>query len=87
MNMPMPLLMTDNITELLVKIIEFTQMRQKVLVKNINNIHTAGFTPCDLTVNEFADALNTALDEHIQNRRLVLCDSKNVKFGSGAVFA
>jgi flagellar basal body rod protein FlgB len=83
MNMPMPSLITDNITELLVKIIEFTQTRQKVLIQNINNIHTPGFAPCDLTVNEFADSLNTAIDEHIQNQRLVLCDSENVKFGSG----
>ncbi len=83
MNMPMTSLVTDNITELLVKIIEFTQSRQKVLIQNINNVHTCGFVPCDLTVNEFADSLNTAIDEHIQNQRLILCDSENVKFGGG----
>ena len=83
MNIPMTSLITDNVTELLTKIIEFTQMRQKVLIQNINNIDTCGFTPGDLTVKEFADSLNTALDEHIQNRRLVLCDSKSIKFGNG----
>ena len=83
MNMPMPSLITDNITELLVKIIEFTQTRQKFLIQNINNIHTPGFVPRDLTVNEFANSLNTAVDEHIRNQRLLLCDSENVKFGSG----
>ena len=83
MNMPMQSLITDNITELLVRIIEFTQTRQKILVRNINNVHSAGFVPCDLTVNEFADSLNTAVDEHIRNQRLVLCDTENVRFGSG----
>jgi flagellar basal body rod protein FlgB len=83
MNIPMQSLITDNITELLFKIIGFTQTRQKVLIQNINNVHTPGFVPCDLTVNEFADSLNTAINEHIQNQRLVLCDGENVKFGIG----
>jgi flagellar basal body rod protein FlgB len=83
MNIPITSLITDNVTELLIKIIEFTQTRQKVLIQNVNNVETAGFTPCDVTVNEFVDSLNTAIDEHIQNRRLVLCDSENVKFGGG----
>jgi len=76
-------LVTDNVTELLVKIIEFTQTRQKILTQNINNIRTVGFAPQDLPVDEFSDLLNAAIDEHIRNRRLMLRDTENFKFGSG----
>ena len=76
-------MITDNISELLVKIIEFTQKRQKILACNINCMHAVDFTPMDLAVDEFSDVLNTAIIEHMQNRRLVLCDTENVKFGLG----
>jgi len=74
-------LITDNITEILVKIIEFTRTRQKILTQNITNIHNPGFVPKDLAVNEFSDLLNNAIDEHIRNQRLVLRDTENIKFG------
>jgi flagellar basal body rod protein FlgB len=79
-------LVTDNITELLVKIIEFTHTRQKILTQNINNIHSPGFAPKDLVVDEFSAALNDAIDEHIQNQRLVLRDTENIKFGISGSF-
>ena len=82
----MPLLITDNIAELLVKIIKFTQIRRKILTRNINNLHSPGFVPKDLAVDEFSDLLNNAIDEHIQNRRLVLCDTGNIKFGVSGSF-
>jgi flagellar basal body rod protein FlgB len=75
-------LITDNITELLVKIIEFTQSRQKILTQNINNIHSPGFVPKDLAVDEFSGLLNNAIDEHTRNQRLLFCDTKNIKFGA-----
>ena len=84
--MNLPLLITDNITELLVKIIEFTQTRQKILTENINNIHSPGFVPKDLAVGEFSDLLNNAINEHIQNQRLVLCDTESIKFGVSGSF-
>ena len=74
-------LITDNVTELLVKIIEFTRARQKILTQNINNIHNPWFVPKDLLVDEFSDLLNSAIDEHIRCRRLVLHDTENIKFG------
>ncbi|UCG46083.1 MAG: hypothetical protein JSU94_11330 [Phycisphaerales bacterium] len=74
-------LVTDNITELLVKIVEFTQLRQKVLTQNIKNMHAPGFVPVDLAVDEFSQMMNTAIEEHVRNRRLVLCDSDNIKLG------
>jgi len=74
-------LVTDNVSELLVKIIEFTENRQIVLTRNINCMHLSGFVPMDLAVDEFSELLNIALEEHICNQRLVLCDTENVKFG------
>jgi len=79
-------LTTDNITDLLVKIIEFTQLRQKIITQNINNIHKLGFVPKDLRADEFSESLNNAVAEHIVNQRLVLYDTKNVKFGAGGSF-
>ena len=84
--MNLPSLITDNITELLAKIIEFTQTRQKILTRNINNIHNPGFVPEDLAVDEFSDLLNNAISEHIQNERLVLRDTENIKFGISGSF-
>jgi len=74
-------LVTDNVSELLVKIIEFTENRQIVLTRNINCMHLSGFVPMDLAVDEFSELLNVALEEHICNQRLVLCDTENIKFG------
>lgn len=79
-------LITDNITELLVKIIEFTRTRNKILARNISDVSILGFVPKDLVVDEFSDLLNSAIDEHIVNRRLVLRDTENVKFGIGGIF-
>jgi flagellar basal body rod protein FlgB len=78
----MPLI-TDNIAELLVKIIEFTQSRQKILAQNINNIHSPGFVPKDLAVEEFCDSLSNAIYEHLRSQRLLFCDTRNIKFGAG----
>lgn len=86
--MNLPETITDNITELLVKIIEFTHIRQKILTQNINNIHLAGFEPRDLAVDEFSRVLNIAIIEHSRNNRIVLCDTESVKFGvSGKIEA
>ena len=76
-------MITDNISELLVKIIEFTQNRQKILTCNINCMHCCDFVPMDLAIDEFSDLLNTAIAEHMRSQRLVLCDTENIKFGVG----
>ncbi len=73
-------LLTDNITEILIKIVKFTQSRQKILIQNIINIHNPGFVPKELEVDEFSNVLNNAIDEHVQSQRLVLCDTENIKF-------
>ena len=79
-------LATDNITEILVKIIEFTHARQKLIIRNITSINIPGYVPQKLAVKEFSGLLNSALDEHIQNQRLLLRDTENIKFGSSGNF-
>ena len=74
-------MITDNIAELLVKILDFTIARHKVLTENVNNLHCEGFIPMDLPVEEFASLMEFAIGEHKLNRRLVLRDTDNVKFG------
>jgi hypothetical protein len=44
-------------------------------------VNETGFVPKELAVNEFSILLNNALDEHIRNRRLILRDTENIKFG------
>jgi flagellar basal body rod protein FlgB len=76
-------LVTDNITELLTRIVMFTQARQKVLIRNIINMHRPGFVPQELQEYEFSSAVNDAIDEHVRSQRLVLRDTENIKFGEG----
>lgn len=79
-------LITDNITEILVKIIEFTHTRQKIIIRNITHMKNPGFVPQKLAVKEFSKLLNTAIDEHIKHQRLLLRDSEYIKFGSNGSF-
>ena len=79
-------LITDNIAEVLVKIIEFTHTRQRILTENLNNVHNSDFVPKDLAVDEFSELLHGAIDEHIANQRLMLRDTNNIKFGSDGRF-
>jgi flagellar basal body rod protein FlgB len=71
---------TDNVAELLVKILEFTHLRQRVLIHNVHNLNNLDFLPKDLPVEEFCNVLNRALAEHIQYHRLLLQDTDNVTF-------
>ena len=80
------LVITDNVTELLLKIIEFTQTRQKILIQNINAMQMSGFVPQDLPVDEFSRQMHLALTEHVLSRRLLLCDGAHVKFGTNGSF-
>lgn len=73
-------LLKDNVTEILIKIVKFTQTRQKILIQNIINVQNPGFVPKELEVDEFSDVLNNAIDEHVRNNRLVLQDTENIKF-------
>ncbi len=71
----------DNISDVLVKIIYFTQLRRRVLHDNLGKADEPGFVPQDMPVREFAEALNGAVAEHLQHQRLLFRDTPNVKFG------
>ena len=53
-------MITDNVAELLVKILDFTIARHKILTENVNNLHSEGFMPMDLPVEEFAALMECA---------------------------
>jgi flagellar basal body rod protein FlgB len=72
---------TDNISDILARIIHFTQLRRRVLHENLHNADDPGFTPMDMPVREFAEALNGAVAEHLQNRRLLFRDTPSIQFG------
>lgn len=76
----------DNVTEVLNKVLEFTDRRARVLQKNITNVNTADYRPVDLDAVAFADTMAYALSEHLVSDRLMLIDSKNIKFGSNGHF-
>ena len=48
-------LVTDNITEILIKIVKFTQTRQKILIQNLINVQNPEYIPRELEVNEFSE--------------------------------
>lgn len=76
----------DNVADLLVKILDFTIIRHKILSENVNNVNCEGFIPLDLPVEEFASLMECAVNEHKKNKRLLLCDTEKIKFGpNGAV--
>jgi len=86
MDMNLSALATDNVTELLIKVLQFTNWRHRVLTENVINIHTPGFVPKDLMVEEFAELMDDAIDEHKRNNRLMLRDTESIRFGANGAF-
>jgi flagellar basal body rod protein FlgB len=76
-------LIRDNIDDVLVKIIQFTHIRHKVILENIKNCHVVDFAPRRVDVEDFAKVISVALSEHQKSKRLVLCDSQTVSFRTG----
>jgi hypothetical protein len=76
----------DNITEVLTRIIEFTERRRDVLTRNLFDYKTTGFRPYDMPVAEFADCMTEAVTEHVCSERLLLCDREHVRFSEGGCF-
>ena len=85
-NMSPAPLVKDNITELLVKVIEFTNMRHEILSHNIRDIRKNGFIPKDLEVKQFSNVMNFAIAEYVKNQRLLFQDTGNIKFGFNGSF-
>ncbi len=77
---------TDNITEVLEKIIKFTERRNCLLIHNVENVDDEDLVPMDLDVEDFSELMTNAILEHIQNKRLLLCDSETIRFGRGGSF-
>lgn len=74
--------LTDNMTEILNKILLFTKQRHNILTDNIVNVNHAGFKPKDLDSPGFADTMSIAVYEHLQNERLLFKDNDNIKFAA-----
>jgi flagellar basal body rod protein FlgB len=79
-------LITDNITEVLVKIVKFTDTRQEILTMNLDNSHTTDYIPKDLDVDGFSELMDEAITEHVLNNRLLLRDNDSIKFGVNGDF-
>lgn len=77
---------SDNITEVLTRIVEFTDRRNKLIKQNIANANSDNYTPTDLDDAAFADLMANAVAEHISSNRLLLIDSENFKFGPEGKF-
>lgn len=77
---------TDNITEVLVMIMDFTRQRHKILIENLNNVNTNDYIPKDLDVDGFACIINRALTEHVRTGRLALVDTDSVHFEDSGNF-
>jgi flagellar basal body rod protein FlgB len=74
-------LVPDNLTEVLLKVLRFTELRCSVLYQNLRHAGNAEFQPQDMPVAEFAAVMDTAVAEHLQSHRLIFCDTDNVRFG------
>jgi flagellar basal body rod protein FlgB len=74
-------LIPDNIAEVLVEILRFTELRRRVLHDNIHHADAPAFVPQDVPVREFAEVLDYAVAEHLRSRRLLFRDTTNIAFG------
>jgi flagellar basal body rod protein FlgB len=83
---PSTLLITDNIAELLVKILQFTRARHQVLADNIYEMKNPGFLPKDLEVEQFAELMEEAISSHQSCGKLLMRDTQHIKFGRNGRF-
>jgi hypothetical protein len=76
----------DNITEVLHRIIDYTERRRDVLTRNIFDFRQDNYCPHDLPESEFALRMTEAISEHVRSERLLFCDSDHVRFHGGGDF-
>jgi hypothetical protein len=79
-------LVRDNIDEMLVRIIQFTNLHHNILTENIRNCRKNNFVPKFVDIDDFARVVSIALSEHQRTKRLALCDSRTITFTSGGEF-
>lgn len=77
---------TDNVTEVLLRIIDYTEQRRDVLTRNIFDYHQENFCPQDMPEAEFAQRMTEAVTEHLRSERLLFCDSDHIQFQGGGAF-
>jgi len=77
---------TDNVTELLTSIREFTERRDEILTQNLVNFRTPGFVPRDLDAMGFTEVMTYAISEYIANKHILLQDTETIKFGENGSF-
>ncbi len=76
----------DNITELLLRIIDYTERRRDILTRNIFDYRQENYCPRDLPEAEFALRMTEAVSEHVRSDRLLFCDSEHIQFHHGGGF-
>ncbi len=76
----------DNVTEVLSRIIDYTERRRDVLTRNIFDYRQANYCPQDLPETEFAQRMTEAVSEHVRSERLLFCDSDHIQFHTGGGF-
>ncbi len=76
----------DNVTDLLSRIIDYTERRRDVLTRNIFDYGQADYCPQDLPETEFAQRMTEAVSEHVRSERLLFCDSDHIQFHTGGGF-
>lgn len=76
----------SHLVDILESIIEFTRFRDKLITENILNVNKPDFEPKDIDACEFADVMASALNEYVNNDRLVLRDCDSVKFMENGSF-
>jgi hypothetical protein len=79
-------LVRDNIDQMLVHIIQFTNIHHNILKDNIRNCRKNNFVPLYVDADDFAKVISIALSEHQKSKRLALCDSRTVRFIEGGRF-
>lgn len=79
-------LSTDNLTEILTQIIDFTERRRHVLTRNLFAYKNEGFRPHDMPVSEFAGCMTEAVCEHVRSERILVSDREHVRFGEDGCF-
>lgn len=84
--MDLPTAISDNVTELLAKILDFIERRRMIITQNIISVGKKGFVPMDLDAEQFAELMAKAISEHLCSGRLLLCDGDNIQFGENGSF-
>lgn len=71
----------NNVSDILLKIISFTEKRMEILKQNIISVDREDYVPMDLDTEQFAEIMACAVSEHVNHNRAVFADNENFQFG------